>query len=44
MSLTRKASSAAKKQAKPPRQDLAAALAEREAELAQARRQQAATA
>jgi hypothetical protein len=34
MSLTRKASSAAKKAIKPPRQDLAAALAEREAELA----------
>ena len=44
MSLTRKASSAAKKATKPPRQDLAAALAEREAELAEARRQQAATA
>ena len=44
MSLTRKASSAAKKAIKPPRQDLAAALAEREAELAEARRQQAATA
>ena len=44
MSLTRKASSAAKKPTKPPRQDLAAALAEREAELAEARRQQAATA
>ena len=44
MSLTRKASSAAKKAMKPPRQDLAAALAEREAELAEARRQQAATA
>ena len=44
MSLTRKASSAAKKPAKPPRQDLAAALAEREAELAEARSQQAATA
>ncbi len=43
MSLTRKASSAAKKATKPPRQDLAAALAEREAELAEARRQQAAT-
>ena len=44
MSLTRKASSAAKKAIKPPRQDSAAALAEREAELAEARRQQAATA
>ena len=44
MSLTRKASSAAKKAIKPPRQDLAAALAERETELAEARRQQAATA
>ena len=44
MSLTRKASSAAKKAIKPPRQNLAAALAEREAELAEARRQQAATA
>ena len=44
MSLTRKASSAAKKPAKPPVQDLAAALAEREAELAEARSQQAATA
>src|SRR5271163_3537064 len=44
MSLTRKASSAPKKPAKPPAQDLAAALAEREAELAEARRQQAATA
>ncbi len=44
MSLTRKASSAAKKPTKPPRQDLAAALAEREAELAEARNQQAATA
>src|SRR5271166_2093956 len=44
MSLTRKASSAAKKTIKPPPQDLAAALAEREAELAEARRQQAATA
>jgi GAF domain-containing protein len=44
MSLTRKASSAAKKPTKPPRQDLAAALAEREAELAEARRQQVATA
>ena len=42
MSLTRKASSAAKKPTKPPRQDLAAALAEREAELEEARRQQAA--
>jgi GAF domain-containing protein len=44
MSLTRKASSAAKKAIKPPRQDLAAALVERETELAEARRQQAATA
>ena len=43
MSLTRKASSAAKKPIKPPRRDLAKALAEREAELAEARRQQAAT-
>ncbi|MGB3584560.1 MAG: GAF domain-containing protein, partial [Roseiarcus sp.] len=43
MSLTRKASSAPKKPAKPE-QDLAAALAEREAELAEARSQQAATA
>jgi hypothetical protein len=42
MSLTRKASSAAKKRPKRPRQDLAAALAERDAELAEARRQQAA--
>ena len=37
MSLTRKASSAAKKPIKSPRQDLAAALAERDAELAEAR-------
>ena len=44
MSLTRKASSAAKKATKPPRQDLAAALAQREAELAEARRQQTANA
>jgi two-component system, NtrC family, sensor kinase len=44
MSLTRKAPTAAKKPGKPMRQDLAAALAEREAELAEARRQQAATA
>ena len=44
MSLTRKASLAAKKAMRPPRQDLAAALAERETELAEARRQQAATA
>ena len=44
MSLTRKASSAAKKPTQAPRQDLAVALAEREAELAEARRQQAATA
>ena len=35
MSLTRKASTAAKKPKKPPRQNLAAALAEREAELAE---------
>ena len=44
MSLTRKASSAAKKPIKSPRQDLAAALAERDAELAEARSRQAATA
>jgi two-component system, NtrC family, sensor kinase len=44
MSLTRKASSAAKRRPKPARQDLAAALAEREAELAEARLQQATTA
>src|SRR5271167_4058336 len=44
MSLTRKAPTAAKKPCRPMRQDLAAALAEREAELAEARRQQAATA
>ena len=44
MSLTRKAATAAKKPGRPVRQDLAAALAEREAELAEARRQQAATA
>jgi two-component system, NtrC family, sensor kinase len=44
MSLTRKATIAAKKPGKPRRQNLAAALAEREAELAEARRQQAATA
>jgi two-component system NtrC family sensor kinase len=44
MSLTRKAPIAAEKQGKPRRQGLAEALAEREAELAQARRQQAATA
>jgi two-component system, NtrC family, sensor kinase len=44
MSLTRKAATAAKKPGKPRRQDLAAALAEREAELAEARRQQTATA
>ena len=43
MSLTRKASSLAKKPTKPPRQDLAKALAEREAELAQARRERTAT-
>ena len=43
MSLTRKASSAAKKATKPPRDKLAAALAEREAELAEARRQRTAT-
>ena len=42
MSLTRKAPTAAKKKEKPQRQDLAQALAEREAELAEARRQQAA--
>ena len=41
MSLTRKASSAAKKPIKSPRQDLAAALAERDAELAEARSQNA---
>ena len=44
MSLTRKASSAAKKPTKPPRDDLAAVLAAREAELAEARSRQAATA
>jgi GAF domain-containing protein len=44
MSLTRKAPAAAQKRVKPMRQDLAAALAERQAELAEARRQQAATA
>jgi two-component system, NtrC family, sensor kinase len=44
MSLTRKASSAAKKPMKRPGRNLAAALAEREAELAEARRQHAATA
>jgi GAF domain-containing protein len=44
MSLTRKAPTAAKKKDKPQRQGLAQALAEREAELAEARRQQAATA
>ena len=43
MSLTRKAATAAKP-GRRVRQDLAAALAEREAELAEARRQQAATA
>ncbi len=43
MSLTRKASSAARKPTKRPPQDPAAALAEREAELAEARRQQTAT-
>src|SRR5271156_995864 len=43
MSLTRKASSTAKRTTKPPRRNLAAALAEREAELAEARRQQTAT-
>jgi hypothetical protein len=42
MSLTRKAPTAAKKKEKPQRQDLARALAEREAELADTRRQQAA--
>ena len=41
MSLTRKAPTTAKKQGKPRRQDLAQALAEREAELAEARRQNA---
>ncbi len=41
MSVTRKASSAAKKPTKSPREDLAAALAERDAELAEARRQNA---
>ena len=41
MSLTRKASSATKKPIKSPRQDLAAALAERDAELAEARSQNA---
>ena len=41
MSLTRKASSAAKKPIKSPRQHLAAALAERDAELAEARSQNA---
>jgi GAF domain-containing protein len=44
MSLTRKAPTAAKKKDTPRRQDLARALAEREAELAEARLQQAATA
>jgi IS5 family transposase len=44
MSLTRKTSTAAKKHGKPGRQDLVEALAEREAELADARLQQAATA
>jgi two-component system, NtrC family, sensor kinase len=44
MSLTRKTSPAAKKHGKPGRQDLVEALAEREAELADARLQQAATA
>ena len=45
MSLTRKApTAAAKKPSKPRRQDLALALAEREAELAEARRRQTATA
>jgi GAF domain-containing protein len=44
MSLTRKAPTAAKKKEKPQRQDLAQALAEREAELAETRRQQAALA
>ncbi|HEY1452807.1 MAG TPA: GAF domain-containing protein, partial [Roseiarcus sp.] len=43
MSLTRKASSQAKKPTKPPRDDLAAALVERESELAQARRERTAT-
>ena len=40
MSLTRKASSAARKPIKSPRQDLAATLAERDAELAEARNDQ----
>ena len=44
MSLTRKAAVAAKKPGRPVRQDLAEAFAEREAELAEARRQLAATA
>ena len=44
MSLTRKAPTAAKKKEKPRRQDLVQALAERDAELAEARLQQAATA
>jgi GAF domain-containing protein len=44
MSLTRKAPTAAKKKEKPQRQDLAQALAEREAELAETSRQQAALA
>ncbi len=44
MSLTRKASTVGKRRPKPPRQDLAATLAECEAELAEARREQAATA
>jgi signal transduction histidine kinase len=41
MSLTRKAPTAAKEKDKPRRQDLAQALAEREAELAEARRENA---
>jgi GAF domain-containing protein len=44
MSSTRKAPTAANKQSKSRRQDLAAVLVEREAELAEVRRQQAATA
>jgi hypothetical protein len=41
MSVTRKAPTAAKKRDKPRRQRLAEVLAEREAELAEARRQNA---
>jgi two-component system, NtrC family, sensor kinase len=44
MAPTRKASSMTKSSTKPSRQDLAAALAERDPELAEARRQQTATA